>query len=155
MEIATFKVPASNELEVINTSTLIKGLTGSKVISVKIEFEKSENEKWWHVIVMYESPYTPPPPPPLSTEQEKLKKALNKWVDDATAFKNYSKKHIVSCNMSYLLNHYKEISKNIEYIRFIQGVGQKKFEMYGQELYDVIKQAVTEANADEPDETED
>lgn len=155
MKIATFKVPALDKTEVIEPSTLIEGLKVWKVIGVQMAFEKAGKEKWWNVIVMYEPPYSPPQPPPLTAEEKSVKKALEKWVEDAWAVKNLIKKNMVALNKNFLLENYKDILEEINKKKYIRYFGQKKLELYGQELHDVIKQAVTEAYEKEKEEKED
>ena len=155
MLISTFQVPATDKRALIDIAPYLKNLKVSKVIKVETAYEYKGYESYWNVIVVFEPEVWPPPPTSIEYKEIKLKKALDNWVAEAKMNQNYPKARMVSLNMEYLMTSYNEILEDIKLIKSFAGVGEKKFVEHGQELYDLIKDAVTYTEENEQNDTQD
>lgn len=155
MLIATFQVPVTKKRTIIDIAPYLKSLKVSKVLKVETAFVYKGYESYWNVIVVFEPEVWPPLPTSDEFKEIRLKKALDNWVAEANMNQNQIKARMVSRNMEYLMHSYNEILEDIKMIKSLIGVGEKKFVDYGQELYDLIKDAVTYTEENEQNDTQD
>jgi superfamily II DNA helicase RecQ len=137
MDIRIFTLPFDKNIESFDDQVIKSFLLTKKVLDIKSDFFKSDNNIYWTVSVIYETIM------PEEKKDESLDEAdqhlmmkLKEWRKEKALSAGFPVYLI--CNNFQLNEIVKKKPKTLEGIKSVKGFGKSKLEKYGREILQVL-----------------